>query len=113
MMEAEKPFDEEHRQHAGQQPEHGPPDGVYEVRAGRGRGFDQRVRQHVQHADAEHHAGHEADGELHAAVRQLKPDRDHAADDRRDEDQYAVIGSRRWAWTSWQMIDAGGSAIAK
>ena len=60
---------------------------------GRG-GVEEGVRQHVEDADAEHDAGDEADGELHPAVRQLKPDRDHAADDRRDEDQCAIIGEQ-------------------
>ena len=46
-------------------------------------------------ADAEHHAGDEADGELHAAMRQPEPDRDHAAGNRRQQDEDAIIGEQR------------------
>ena len=111
VMEAEEAFDEEHRQHAGEERDRDPANGygaggICRLRfrgiggsidhcgfGGRG-GIEEGVRQHVEHADAEHHAGDEADGELHPAVRELKPDRDHAADDRRDEDQCAIIGEQ-------------------
>ncbi len=112
MMEAEESFDEEHHQHAGQQRDRDPANGFGTGRQGdratvvkrrradrasrfgsRG-GVDDCVRQHVEHADSQHYAGDEAHGELHPAVRQLKPDGNHAADNRRDEDQCAIIGQQ-------------------
>jgi hypothetical protein len=60
----------------------------------RGQRIGQRVGQHVEHADAEHDAGHEAHGELHPPMRKLKPNRNHPAENRRNEDQRAIIGEQ-------------------
>ena len=101
VMEAEKTFDEEHREHAREQRNGDPANGH-----GAGRqaslnsslggwerdseafssrsGVDECVRQHVEHTDAKHDAGDEAHGELHPAMRELEPNGDHTADDRRD-----------------------------
>jgi len=90
MMEAKEPLDEKHRHQTGQHPKHE-------------RQFDSLVfgyadaclfkgmGQHVQQADAKHHASHKADCDLHATMRQANPHRNHAASNRGTEDQQAVI----------------------
>ena len=94
VVEAEEPLDEEHRRRSRR-----PSTAARSRSAASGVGlaarrFGQRVRQHVQHADAEHHRGDEADGDLHPAVREPNPLRNHPADDRRGDDQQAVVGER-------------------
>ena len=106
VVVAEEAFDEEHREHTGEQRNHDPAHRLGIDRCSRGNGscslerfrrgerVRQRMRQHVEHADAEHHARDEADGELHPAVCELKPDRNHPSHNRRDEDQRAIIGEQ-------------------
>ena len=64
MVEAKEPLDEEHREEPGQDPVRA----VLQVAD-----LLQGVRQQVQQADPEHHAGYEADAQLHAAVRGGEP----------------------------------------
>ena len=86
MVEAEKTFDEEHREHAGEKRDGDPANcncrrgiggrnsrggcrRVAKCYFGRGGGIEKGMREHVEDADAEHHAGDKADGKLHPAVR--------------------------------------------
>ena len=54
----------------------------------------------MEDADAEHNAGDEADRDLHPAMGELKPNGQHAADNRRDENQRAIIGEK----DSWHEV---------
>jgi D-tyrosyl-tRNA(Tyr) deacylase len=109
MMISKKSFDEEHHQHAGEKREHRALHGIHLSCGARRRrigrvggnhcggcrgGVSDRMREHVEYGHAQHYARHEAYRELHPAMRELKPHRDHPADDRRDEDQRAIIGEQ-------------------
>ena len=80
VMKAEEPFEEEHRQKADE-------DGNGDLLDRR---FHQGVGHHVQEPDAEHETGDEADGDLHPPVGEVDPDRQPAADQRRQQDQPAI-----------------------
>jgi hypothetical protein len=101
MMEAKEALDEEHEQEAAEQPEHDRPDEIVTEFMGMlvdvimpgpkpiGSRHD-RVRQHVQQPDAQHHACHETHRQLHAPVCQSHEYRNQPAAQRGGDDQRAV-----------------------
>ncbi len=92
MVEAEKPLDKKHRHQPGEHPEH---DGKNRFMDRQRRGSErllQRMRQHMQQPHTEHHASDKTDSAFHHPMRQPKPNGDHPADDRRAEDEQAVVG---------------------
>lgn len=93
VMEAEITFDKKHRHQAGQYPEH---DSEFETRCiGIAEpGLHECMRQHVQQANAEHHAGDKAYGQFHAPVSQSKPGGDHPASDRSAENEKTVVSEK-------------------
>ncbi len=84
MMEAEEPLDEEHHQEPCQQPRDDGPDQLMghlrsPLTGKPGGALEPRVRQQVKQGHAKHHAGDQADQELHAAVRKPQQQRNPAA----------------------------------
>ena len=73
MVEVEKSLEKEHEQKTGQYPDNRAIDRTQD---------DQAVRQQVQQPDAEHHAGNEADRDLHPPMREPHHQRDPAARER-------------------------------
>ena len=99
LVEVREALKEEHRHEAERKREHDRVELPVAIAAGRGgRARHQRVRQHVEDGDAEHHAGHEAQPKLQAPVRQADPQRHRSAEERRrndggTEDEECGLGS--------------------
>ena len=83
MMEVGKPLQEEHRQETAQRPRH---------RAIERPQLLRRIGDEMQHRDAEHQAGDEADGQLQPGVREADHEREPASGQRRGQNESAVNG---------------------
>ena len=86
MVKGKESLDKEHRQETEQHPMDRLVDRAQLVVT---------VRQQVQEAHAQDHAGHEAQGDLHPPMRQAQKDRQPAAGQRAGEDQQAVQAEQR------------------
>lgn len=90
MVKTKKTFDKKHRQQAHQNPQHDLHVGSCGGHKGVGR-LIERMRQHVQESNPQHHPRHKAHRTFHPAVRQPHQHRNHAASDGHQQNQQAII----------------------
>ncbi len=95
VMETKKPLHEKHNQHSQQHPQH------HRMRCktnvlprGTCHCFFDCMRQHVQQANAQHHARDKADSYFHSLMCQMNPYGNHSTRDRRGGNQQTVVGQQ-------------------